>query len=292
MRREEYTYDNKEALRCFSMLFSRSVIMDILRYKDFSILNSYIKEFQLPFDSSASYASLYKFIYAQLCKKYATEYVYKNEFISRMLIRKFGTSRTVAFSEFRIGNSIVDMALFNGESKAFEIKTEFDSPARLASQLKDYSSVFNKCYIIIPEQHNEVYSNSVAEEIGILNFVPTKRNVDITMVREALPNHHFDYDVFMKALHTKEYESIIIKYFKQLPDVSSFQLYDECAELMKSLSPMVLRKEFNEAVKRRKNNTPILKRVPREFRQAALAMHLSPKDLSILTEAIATPISL
>ena len=77
------------------------------------------------------YSDLLKKSYSVISKYYRCEYVYKNELI-KLLLKKYGTRNSVYFNEFRVGNSIADMVMFNGESKAFEIKTEYDTPRRLS----------------------------------------------------------------------------------------------------------------------------------------------------------------
>lgn len=117
-------------LRDFSTAFSRSAFTDVLLFDDFSRFDWLRAQYRL---RSKTYAGLIRGAYAAISKDYRCEYVYKNELVN-LLLRRYGTRSTVYFSEFRVGSSIADMVMFNGESKVFEIKTEYDSPRRLDRQ--------------------------------------------------------------------------------------------------------------------------------------------------------------
>jgi len=67
------------------------------------------------------------------------------------LIPDLKNNKATIFSEFRVGKSVADLAIFNGSSKVFEIKTEFDSDIRLEIQLKNYKKIFNEVFLIITE---------------------------------------------------------------------------------------------------------------------------------------------
>lgn len=128
---------NKELIRLrdFSSAFSRSAFVDILNYSDYSHFNWLASKYDTL--KCATYFELLKKSYSLISKHYRCEYVYKNELIKHLL-HEYGTRNSVYFSEFRVGNSIADMVMFNGESKVFEIKTEYDTPRRLDKQIEDY----------------------------------------------------------------------------------------------------------------------------------------------------------
>ena len=72
------------------------------------------------------YLSYLKTVYKILERFYPNAYVYKNEFIIRWLLKEIGIVDSVVFSEFRLGKAVADLAMLNGISKVFEIKTLFD----------------------------------------------------------------------------------------------------------------------------------------------------------------------
>ena len=126
-------------LRDMSSVFSRNVFVNVLKFDDYTRFNWLIYRYKNL--KCTTYLDLIKKSYSIISKYYACEYVYKNELI-RLLLKKYGTKDTAYFSEFRVGGSVADMVMFNGESKAFEIKTEYDNLRRLNKQMGDYGRFF------------------------------------------------------------------------------------------------------------------------------------------------------
>jgi len=102
-------------------------LLPIVESGDFSLLDMKIERDKDKIGKKFStYSEYLKFAFAELRKNYRCEYVYKNTLINN-LISNYGTKNSIIINEFRVGNSVADMVLFNGTSKAFEIKTELDS---------------------------------------------------------------------------------------------------------------------------------------------------------------------
>lgn len=287
---QPYPYTEIDMLRSFSLVFSRSVFKDIIDYNDFTRLDSIVERYDIGSRSSVTYGDVIKKIYRAIRKKYCCEYVYKNEFITKILINQYGTSKTVAFNEFKIPPSIVDIALFNGESKAFEIKTEYDSPKRLSSQLENYSMFFDKCYLIVSKDLLDKYINLIDEKIGVILLSHTKTSVELIQFRDAHKNHFINIALLMRVLHTQEYKNIIKTYYGDVPSVSCFKMFDCCFEMMKQIPLEVLRPLILKEIKNRKNNTSLLRLSPIELRQMALSLNLKREEIVILKESLNKPI--
>ena len=101
-------------LRDYSSAFSRNAIHDVIKYHDYSHFNWIYQQYNIKCrGTETSYFELLKKLYSSIAKDYRCEYVYKNELI-KYLISQYGTKTTTAYNEFHVGNSIVDIALFNG----------------------------------------------------------------------------------------------------------------------------------------------------------------------------------
>ena len=287
---QPYPYTEIDMLRSFSLVFSRSVFKDIIDYNDFTRLDAIVEQYNIDSHSSTTYGDVIKKIYRAIRKKYCCEYVYKNEFITKILINKYGTSKTVVFNEFKIPPSIVDIALFNGESKAFEIKTEYDSPKRLSSQLENYTMFFDKCYLVVSEDLLDKYIHLIDERIGILLLSHTKTSVDLIQFRCAHKNQFINIALLMRVLHTQEYKNIIETYYGSVPNVSCFKMFDYCFEMMKQIPVDVLRPLVLKEIKNRKNNTSLLRSSPIELRQITLSLNLKKEEIVILKESLNKPI--
>lgn len=278
-----------ERLRSYSSVFSRKVFTDIIDYDDYS----HVDWLYSTYDEASSfntYMDYFKALYSVISKSYKCEYVYKNEIINQLLLKKYGTKKTVAFNELRIGNSIVDFAIINGESKAFEVKTEFDSPRRLKKQMDDYKRIFNKCYIVIPSGKAVFYEKMVEPETGIIELIYTRGRLALKEYRPATAQKKIDTDILMKCLRTVEYKNIVNSYFKALPQVPAYRMFDACAELVKNVPVDVLNGLFLGELKKRKNVTSDLAGIPKEIRQMCLCMNLSEKKRDLLINRLNEPL--
>lgn len=59
------------------------------------------------------------------------------------------------------------------------------------------------------------------------------------------------HDVLFRILRKKEFESIVLKYFGKLPDVSDFVYYGTCLELLKNLDIVLFQKEVMSCLRKR-----------------------------------------
>jgi hypothetical protein len=273
-------------LRSYAFVFSRQVFSDILNYSDFSSISKVCKDYQDTAYEGLPYSEYLQYMYKELKKNYRNEYVYKNEIINDLLKKKYSLKNTVAFNEFRVQDSIADLALFNGETKAFEIKTELDTPKRLEKQLHSYQHIFDKCYIVVPDKLVPKYSDITEDNIGIIQLTYNRGHIKLDEIRKAQKNTKFDTDVMMMSLRTQEYKDIVMTYYGSLPSVSCFDMYSVCKEMVKHIPQNEISLLFREVIKRRKNNTSLLSNMPVEIRQLALAMNFTSKQAKIIIDNI------
>lgn len=279
------TINSNTQLKGISSLFSRRVFAGILR-NDMSLLRQLVSIYLPQKISQKPIYQIFRKSYSVLSKEYRCEYLYKNELLNQKLIKEFGTDKTIAINEFKVGCSIADLAMFNGESKAFEIKSDLDSPFRLSGQMFDYTRLFQKCYIVVPENHLSEYLDEIGNGIGVIVMTHGKRRLLLEKYRDAEPNCQIDSDLAISCLHTKEYMHLIQSYFGELPDVSIFEMYEECRKLMKEIPSTTLQGLFLKEVESRKTATPILKKIQKELRQICLCMNLSSKEIDTLNNKL------
>lgn len=108
-----------------------------------------------------------EFLNLFLQKNYPNEISIKSNFINKVIMK---TKKHVTIFELNVGSSRVDLCKINGHSTAYEIKTEFDSPTRLASQMKDYFKIFEKVYLICPEKKLYLYEKLLPDNCGIYTY--------------------------------------------------------------------------------------------------------------------------
>lgn len=284
-----------EQLRDYTSLFSGRVHSNILRLDDFSDFHHVITKYDTQYTKNAlySYWDYLKHIYRILTKHYRSEYIYKNIFLNEILLKTYGVKSTVAFSEFKVGKAIADLALFNGASKAFEIKTELDNDKRLSNQLNEYSKLFEECYIVVPVEILSKYEQIVADNIGIIVFEHSnRRRYVMHEIRHAQKNETVDINVLMSSVRCTEYKDMVLSSFGELPDVSCFEMYDTCKNLLQTLPASDLQQLFLQVIKSRKSATSLLRNVPAEIRQLCLSMNISSQNYLKLKDKINKPIIL
>lgn len=279
----------KYRMKDFSGVFSRGIIQDVVKFNDCSRLNDYAAAYSVP--SAVSYLDFMIQAYSELKKSYRCEYVFKNELLRRLLSHYRGAS-TVAFSEFRVGDAIADMVLVNGESRVFEIKTEYDTPKRLERQMSEYCKVFDKCYLVVPREKAEEYSHIVSEETGIIAVSYERGRVCMDQeYRPATKNTEMDASVLMRTLRTPEYKNIVKSFYGSLPDVTDFEMFEVCEQMMGNIPSSELSVLFKREIKKRKSYMDELRGVPVPIRQACLAMNLKPQEMEELIENLSNPIN-
>jgi hypothetical protein len=291
MTLKERNINNK--MRSYSSIFSSTSFSKLIKEDDFSFINSKI----LRYDNSKigvkihTYADYIKYTYNELRKQYRNEYIYKNTFINEILINDYSIKDTIVINEFRVGNSIADLVMFNGTSKAFEIKTELDTDKRLSGQLIDYKKAFKECYIVT---HKSLTSKYLKEDnsIGIIELIETPRGLKMQEVRPAIENKEVDPETIMRCLRTNEYKSIVKKYYKELPEMNSFNMFNICKELMFQIPNDILNLLFIEQLKFRKSNTSKINTHIKELRQIGIALNLDANLSGQLITKLNTPIKL
>lgn len=278
--------DDKIAFRGLSSMFSRKAFRNLIDYNDVSDFVEVLKYYGLDDMLSLSISDMFRKIYSILVKEYRCEYIYKNELLNRSILKEYGTKHSVVFNEFKVGKSIADLALFNGESKAFEIKSDLDSTFRLSGQISDYTRLFQKCYVVVPESKLDEYVTSIGPNIGIIALKMVNKHLELIHHREAISNSYIDPKLVMGCLRTKEYKHLIETYFDIMPNVSDFEIFDKCSEMMATIPCQDLQQLFLREIESRKNSYSNIRLVQKELRQMCLSMNFNVKKITLLNQRL------
>lgn len=269
---------NIDQLRDYSSLFSRGEVSRWYK-NDFTSLDLKISRYDaLHVTDNCTYVSYLKHIYKILEKFYPNEYVYKNEFINKQLIKELGNSNSVIYSEFRLGKAVADMVMFNGSSKVFEIKTLLDKDSRLSNQLLQYRKLFNEVYVIAPKSKVDKYLN-LDDKTGVIFYDET--NGKFSIIRHSAKNSFIDVDILMEVLHTHEYINIVENHFGFKPSFNDFNKFDICKDLIKQIPYNTLNELFIGLMKERKIYNEFSKK-EKHLNQIFLSLNLSSKDKQVL----------
>ncbi len=274
-----------DRLRSYSSVFSRSVFTRMMKYDDFSAINLVCKTYDSDYIAKqATYGDYLDKMYLSLALKYRTEYVYKNSLLNK-IVSTYRSRKITVFNEFKVGDSIADVATFNGKSCVYEIKTALDSPKRLASQTEDYLKFFQECYLVVPKEMVEDYAESTDERFGILTVNENRSVISISKYRAAATQmDNMDVDVLMRVLWIQEYESIIKRYFGQLPDVGYYEMYNTCKEMMRKIPVEKLSKMAVDIIKKRKACDLLFENDKKNLTQMCLALNFNKRQYSHLCD--------
>lgn len=269
--------------RQYAQAFRRGVYTDILRWGNSELLTLLCCRNRREADET--YMDCLQRFYSSMKLNYRCEYVFKNEIIAE-LRKHYARRRSLIVNEFGVGDSIVDLAFFNGESRAYEIKTGYDNPRRLRGQMNDYRRVFDKCFLVVEQSEVEDWS-SYDDGMGIIAFCHGPRG-KITMeeVRPALRNDQIDVDVLMTCLRADEYEYIAEHYAGACLSDKKYKHFEQCKEILKGMEAEILHDAFLETIERRKSSFALLKQTPHELYQICMSMHLNGKQLEVITNSL------
>lgn len=278
-------------LRDYSSLFSRSQVLSWLKM-DFSTIKYKIERYDEKWLNSQNltYLDYLKYVYSILLDNYQNEYVFKNEFLNKWLIKELGETNSQIFSEFRVGNSIADLVMFNGCSKIFEIKTELDSDSRLTLQLENYEKAFNQIFLIIPKSKIHIYEKQDAS-VGLITYDPSSENL-FSIYRNAKLNLNIEASGIMSILHTNEYKSIVKRHYGYLPQMTSFNQFKVCSELIFEIPKEKLNKLFIDEMKKRSSSNVLSSRYYKEFNQLFLALKMNSNSKREMIESLKTNIQI
>lgn len=272
-------------LRDFSSLFSRSEVNRWFK-DDFESIDLKLKRYKLSEKNKGnSYLNVLRQTYKLLEKHYPNEYILKNEFLTQWLKKELGNNHSIIFNEFRMGKAIADLAMFNGKSRVFEIKTILDKEYRLSNQLKEYKKLFNEVYIIVPSQLLSKYIN-YDTTIGIITY--DSHSKEFELIQKSEINNRIDTNVLMEVLHTKEYLNIVNDYYDFIPEMNSFNQFNICKELIAQISNEELNKLFIHIIKKRNVNNLFFNKRNREFNQICLSLNLEKTERDNLIQKLQT----
>lgn len=188
--------------------------------------------------------------YDLLRRGYRSEYFYRNLLTSKVFVGRHRAARSVLLNEFRIGDSVADCVLVNGRGAVYEIKTEFDSPEKLQSQLTSYYQAFPYATVVAHTDDADRYLRLVDDgPVGLIAVGPRDR---LSVIKEAAPKTDaFDIRTMFNALRLSEVTGILQSEFGTLPVVPNGVRYAAYLNLAKQMSPILFQARMQSALKTR-----------------------------------------
>ena len=184
-----------------------------------------------------------------LLNNYRHEYLYKSKLLNDFILKNYSLNDTIILDEFRINESIADIALINGTNKIFEIKTELDSLERFPSQISDYYKAFSEVYLVIHHSQYSKYIKQVDDKIGIIILT---ENFQLEEHRKAfVDDQYLDIPCMMASLRKPEYLKLVKSLTGFIPDATPVFMYTECLKVLLEFSPKEVQLRYHSILKQR-----------------------------------------
>ncbi len=264
----------------FSRLFSARVIRELATTGRSPLAKSVLTECRADaFSRSLTLAEWFDGLHAVLFKHYRSEYFYKNMIARRILLGRHSLRSSTMLMEFRAGNAKADCVILNGTSNVYEIKSEFDSTARMKRQIEAYRTVFDCIHVVTTRNLVDTVAAEVDDAIGLL--VLNDRHSMTTVRKPRSLKSQVDPLVIFDSLRQEEYVSAIRNTFGTVPSVPNTRLYGACRELFAELSPEEAHDAMVGVLKMRGSSLGLQRfvtAVPASLKAAALAVGALSKE--------------
>ena len=242
-------------------------------------------------DLSITLSQFFDRIYNMLFKNYRNEYIYKNVIANKILLGRHSLNTSHMLTEFRVGKCKADVVILNGTSTVYEIKSEFDSFARLENQINTYFQIFDHVNVITTAPQAAKLESVVPDATGIL--VLTDRNT-ISTKRDSISNkENTNLAILFDSLRKNEYLKIVKEYYGTLPDVPNTLIYRECKRLFCEI-PLLAAHDLAIRNLKNRNNSMLLKEIitiiPSSLSAYALSISGEPTKMQALMSRLSNDI--
>jgi len=117
----------------------------------------------------------------------------------------------VTIFEMYVDSSRVDIGRINGESHAYEIKTELDSLNKLTKQIDDYSKVFEYEHVVVHERYLKSVLELLPDHCGIDVYYLSNGCWEIKTERAATISPDIDETIQVQSLSSKDMAVLLKK---------------------------------------------------------------------------------
>lgn len=174
---------------------------------------------------------------------YPNEICIKSSFIKQVLMTG---KRHVTIFELPVGSSRADLCKINGESIAYEIKTDLDNFTRLQKQINDYYKIFEKVFIICSETNVENILKLIPESCGVYSYKQNRqKNYKFTLVKEASSENQISPLAQLKLIRKNE----LYTHFSLDPSLRKRSYVID--KIIQTYSPEIINQTFKTIIKHR-----------------------------------------
>lgn len=192
---------------------------DDLRLAAKTLNNSYD-----PFKTDSEIWSLLSVIFPKdICRKFSKRML-GHEAVNEVLMAYYPGERVIKYHlvkdnlltedevtifEMYVDSSRVDIGRINGESHAYEIKTELDSLNKLSKQIADYSKAFEYIHLVVHERYLNAVLELSPDYCGIDVYYLHNGCWEIKTERSANFSPYIDETVQVQSLSSKDMKVLL-----------------------------------------------------------------------------------
>jgi hypothetical protein len=274
-------------------LFSSGVLRELGRRGQSSLFTRLIRESRIvPIISSCglvrdAFATAFEFLKRSSNR---SEYIYKAALTEKVLLGRHSLKTAAMLTEFRVGNCKADLAILNGTSTVYEIKSERDRLDRLRAQIAAYRQVFAVVNVITGENHLRETFSSIPADVGVLLL---SDRFQISVLREGKENpKRIVPAVVFGSLQLREARLILELSGIEVPDVPNTQAHRILLERFMKLAPEQVHEGMVNVLRETRSLLPLedlIDDLPLSIRAAAFSTALRRADYPRLLTALNTP---
>lgn len=188
--------------------------------------------------------------YEYLRTMYRSEYYYRNLIASKLFVGRHRASGAVLLNEFRVGASVADCVLVNGRGIVYEIKTEYDSPEKLTSQIASYYRAFPFVNVVTHASQAAKYQRLLVNTpVGVY---AVGRRGTLSQVKEMEPFYSdLDVKAMFNTLRQSEIEKILTQYYGAVPALPNGIRYATHLSLAQEIPTIEFQRHMLSALKGR-----------------------------------------
>ncbi|PCN48964.1 hypothetical protein Csp2054_05220 [Curtobacterium sp. 'Ferrero'] len=169
-----------------------------------------------------------------LSRGYRSEYVFKNDIVSRVVFGRHSPRTASALVEQPTGESIADVMVLNGTTTIYEVKTDLDQFTRLAGQLRDYCSRAEFVNVVTSPARVAAAAAATPEHVGIIAL--QQRRGQLTTFRAAQSNlARLNVAHLFRFLRTAEVQAVLRQTHAYEPNSHQGLMWEEMEHLFMTL---------------------------------------------------------
>lgn len=224
--------------------------------------------------------------------KYRDDYVYRTALTQKVLLGRYSLNTATLLNEFRTGGSRADMAILNGTSTAYEIKSDRDTLTRLPSQIRNYQRVFASVTVITGSGHIDNIFRLIPEEVGV-TLLSDRFTLRTIRPPTSRPDRT-DPSAILESIRVSEAQEILAEQGIEVPPVPNTQLRTELHRIFVDLDPLVVHDGMVKVLRKNRSQAGLahsLPLMPISLQTAVLTLRPTAVDASRIRQATNTPLA-